>query len=292
MRLLVTGGSGFLGGFVLRAAADRGHACIALARSQAAADSVSAAGAQPLHGDLADAGRLTAAFADADCDALVNLASLGFGHAAGIVTAAERAGIRRCVFVSTTAVTTSLPAQSKRVRLAAERRIRNSQLDWTIVRPTMIYGAPGDRNLSRLLTVLRKAPVLPVPGGGDRLQQPVHVADLAEAVLTAAERPAAVGRTYDLAGPHALTFAELLAISAGAVASHTRFVSVPLAPVVTAIRGYEKLSKRPRIRAEQLLRLAEDKAFAIDEAIRDLGYAPRPFAAGIMAEARAMGLAA
>ena len=96
MKLLVTGGSGFLGGFVLRAAADRGHTCIALARSQAAAARVSAAGAQPLRGDLADAGRLTAAFADADCDALVNLASLGFGHAAGIVTAAERAGIRRC----------------------------------------------------------------------------------------------------------------------------------------------------------------------------------------------------
>ena len=62
--------------------------------------------------------------------------------------------------------------------------------------------------------------------------------------------------------------------------------------MVTAIRGYERLSKRPRIRAEQLLRLAEDKAFAIDEAVCDLGYAPRPFAAGILAEARAMGLAA
>ena len=156
MKLLVTGGSGFLGGFVLRAAADHGHTCIALARSQTAAARVSAAGALPLRGDLADVGRLTAAFAEADCDALVNLASLGFGHAAGIVTAAEQAGIRRCLFISTTAVTTSLTAQSKRVRLAAEQRIRDSQLEWTIVRPTMIYGAPGDRNLSRLLTVLRR----------------------------------------------------------------------------------------------------------------------------------------
>ena len=43
---------------------------------------------------------------------------------------------------------------------------------------------------------------------------------------------------------------------------------------------------------EQLRRLAEDKAFAIDDAVRDLDYAPRPFAEGIRAEARAMGLAA
>jgi len=291
MRLLVTGGSGFLGGFVLREAAVRGHTCLALARSEAAAGSVSLAGATPLAGDLGDsAPQLARVFAAAGCDALVNLASLGFGHAPGIVAAAEKAGLARSVFVSTTAVTTSLPAASKRVRLAAEQCIRSSRLDWTIVRPTMIYGASGDRNLSRLLTVLRRTPVLPVPGGGTRLQ-PVHVADLADAILTATERASAVGRTYDVAGPHPLTLAELLAISAGAVNGRTRFVPVPLAPVVTAIRGYERLSKRPRIRAEQVLRLAEDKAFAIDDAVRDLGYAPRPFAAGILAEACAMGFA-
>ena len=53
----------------------------------------------------------------------------------------EQAGIGRAVFVSTTAVTTALPAPSKRIRLAAERQIRYSRLQWTIIRPTMIYGA-------------------------------------------------------------------------------------------------------------------------------------------------------
>ena len=67
---------------------------------------------------------------------------------------------------------------------------------------------------------------------------------------------------------------------------------MPLAPLVTLARGYERLSRHPRIRAEQLRRLAEDKAFAIDDAIRDLGYAPRPFAEGIRAEAARCGLAA
>jgi hypothetical protein len=68
-------------------------------------------------------------------------------------------------------------------------------------------------------------------------------------------------------------------------------VPVPLAPLVTLARGYERLSRHPRIRAEQLLRLAEDKAFPIDAAIRDLGYAPRPFSTGIGDEARLLGLA-
>ena len=290
MRLLVTGGSGFLGGYVLREAARRGHETIGLTRSTASAAVVAGRGAQPVSGDLDAADQLGAIFAAARCDALVNLASLGFGHAPAIVAAAQQAGLRRAVFVSTTAVTTTLAAPSKRVRLAAEQRIRDSTLDWTILRPTMIYGAAGDRNLSRLLALLSRAPVLPVPGGG-HLQQPVHVADVAGAVLAAAERAGAAGSCYDVAGPEPLTFAELLRISARAVASRTRFIPVPVMPLVAAARGYERLSRRPKIRAEQLLRLAEDKAFAIRDAERDLDYAPRPFAAGIRAEAEAMGLA-
>jgi uncharacterized protein YbjT (DUF2867 family) len=290
MRLLVTGGSGFLGEYVLAEAARRGHNCIALTRSPAAAATVTARGATPLTGDLDDAIALPGLFTAARCDALVNLASLGFGHAAGIVAAARAAGLDRSVFVSTTAVTTTLPARSKVVRLAAERDIETSGLKWTILRPTMIYGAPGDRNLSRLLTLLCRTPVLPVPGGGRRLQQPVHVADLASAVLAAVEQPAAAGRRYDIAGPEPLTFADLLVTCAEAVGSRTRCVPVPLAPSVTALRGYERFSRALRIKAEQLERLAEDKAFVIDDAARDLGYAPRPFAAGIRAEAAALGL--
>jgi uncharacterized protein YbjT (DUF2867 family) len=291
MKLMVTGGSGFLGGYVLREAARRGHRTVALARSGSAAAAVTALGALPVSGDLNDAHSLIDAFAAKRCDVLVNLASLGFGHAPVIIAAAERAGIPRAVFVSTTAVTTTLAATSRRVRLLAEQVIREAAFDWTILRPTMIYGDPGDRNLSRLLPLLRRAPVLPIPGGR-HLQQPVHAADVADAVLAAAERPAAAGHTYDVAGPEPLTFAELLRTSARAVASRTRFVPVPLSPVVAAARGYELVSRNPRVRVEQLRRLAEDKAFAINHAVHDLGYAPRSFADGIHAEARAMGLAA
>jgi nucleoside-diphosphate-sugar epimerase len=296
MRLLVTGGSGFLGGYVLAEAARRGHSCFALARSAEAAHTVAARGAAPLAGDLDDAAALAGIFARAGCDALVNLASLGFGHAPGVVRAAERSGLDRAVFVSTTAVTTTLPARSKTVRLAAEDEIRISNLSWTILRPTMIYGAAGDRNLSRLLAVLarlRGLPmplVVPVPGGGRQLQQPVHVADLADAVLTAVERPEAAGRRYDVAGPAPLMFADVLRASAAAVGGRVHLVNVPLAPVIALTRSYERMSRRPRIRVEQWQRLAEDKAFPIDAAALDLGYAPRPFAEGIHAEAAALGL--
>jgi uncharacterized protein YbjT (DUF2867 family) len=291
MRLLVSGGSGFLGGYVLREAASRGYETIALARSAAAARSVAANGAQPIVGDLDQVRGLDEAFTAARADLLVCLASLGRGHGPGIVAAAEEAGIPRAVFVSTTAVTTTLDPPTKQVRLAAEQQIRGCGLDWTILRPTMIYGAPGDRNLSRLLLLLRRTPVLPVPAAGACLHQPVHVADVATAVLDALRRPAAIGSLYNVAGPEPITFAELLRTCARAVGSRTQIVPVPLTPLVMLARGYQLVSRHPRIRAEQLLRLGEDKAFGIDDAVRDLGYAPRRFDAGIEAEARMLGLA-
>lgn len=287
MRLLVTGGSGFTGRHFLRQAVAAGHDVVALARSDQAAQVVRVAGATPVAADLDDPASVDVAFAGgAEC--LVNIASLGFGHADVIVAAAEEAGIARAVFVSTTAVTTNLPAPSKRVRLAAEQTIHASGLDWTIMRPTMIYGAPGDRNLSRLLQLLRRTPIVPLPGGGARLQQPVHVEDLAAALLSAATSPAAVQQTYDIAGPEPLTFRDLVLEAGAAVGRRPRLVPVPLQPAVVLLRQYESLARQPKLKAEQLERLAEDKAFSIEPASRDLGYRPRSFRDGIRAEAAAL----
>ena len=287
MRLLVTGGSGFTGRHVVAQAVEAGHDVLALARSASAAERIARAGGQPVPGDLDDPVSLDEAFG-AGVDVLLNIASMGFGHAPTVVSAAEDAGVRRAVFVSTTAVSTALPAPSKRMRLAAERTVRDSALDWTILRPTMIYGEPGDRNLSRLLQLLQRVPVVPLPGGGQRLQQPVHVADLASAILKAATTPAAVGRTYDVAGPEPLTFRELVNEAAAAVGRSPVLVGVPLGPAIQVLRAYERMVPRPRIKAEQLERLAEDKTFPIDDARRDLGYAPRSFRDGIRAEAAAL----
>jgi nucleoside-diphosphate-sugar epimerase len=152
----------------------------------------------------------------------------------------------------------------------------------------MIYGAPDDRNIARLLQLLRRVPVLPVPGGGRRLQQPVHVDDLADALLSALTSPAAIGTTYDLAGPRALSFRQLLEESGAAVGRRVRLVPVPLRPCILALRTYERVARRPRLTAEQLGRLSEDKAFDIGPAARDLGYAPREFRDGVAAEAAGM----
>lgn len=285
MRVHVTGGSGFLGGSVIPRLLALRHEPTALARTRRAAEQVTALGATPILGDLDDPAAVDRAFAESDAEALVNLASLGFGHTPTIVAAAEEAGLKRAVFVSTTSIHTRLATASKPVRLAAEETIRASVLDWTIIRPTMIYGTPGDRNMARLLRGLRRFPVLPLPGGGTGLQQPVHVDDLAAAIVTALNRSTTVHRAYDIAGPEPLTLRTLIREAAGAVDRRPKLVPVPLAPVVGLVRLYETLAPSPRLKAEQVARLAEDKAVDIGPARADLDFDPRPFAEGIRAEA-------
>lgn len=300
MRLLVTGGSGFLGRFVLAEAARRGHDCVVLVRSSAAERQVASLGAMPLRGDLDDGAGLGLTFAGARCDALVNLAPLGSGHAPVIIAAALGADLDRAVFVSAAAATGAVTARARAVRLAAEDSIRSSRLAWTILRPAMIYGAPGDRNMERLLALLaragrRLAPrglplMLPVPGSG-QLRQPVHVGDVAGAVLTAVDRPAAWTRCYDIAGPEPMTLTELLRAAGAAIGCRVRAVPVPLAPVLAFTRCCERVGRGPGILAEQWAQPGEGKAVKLDAAVRDLRYAPRPFAEGIRAEAAALGLA-
>lgn len=284
MIVVVTGATGFLGSHVVPLLLERDHMVKALTRDPSARRRARSLGAEPLDGDLDDPHSLDHAFVASGAEALVNLASLGFGHAPAIVAAAEEAGIHRAVFVSTTAIFTRLPARSKVPRVAAEELIKASGLHWTIVRPTMIYGTPGDRNMARLLRFLSRSPIVPLPGGGRGLQQPVHVADVAQAVVEGLERSVAVRRCYDVGGPEPLSMAQIVSQAGAALGRDPRVIPIPLAPPVLLTRAYERIAAKPKLKAEQLERLAEDKAFDIGAARRDLDFAPRPFAVGIAEE--------
>jgi nucleoside-diphosphate-sugar epimerase len=160
----------------------------------------------------------------------------------------------------------------------------DSGLDWTIVRPTMIYGTPGDRNMIRLLKFLKASPVVPVLGTGDYLQQPIHVEDLARAIADCLEAPAAVRKAYNLSGAAPLSYNQVVDQACAALGVSRPKLFVPLGLSLWAARLAEKLPFRTPVKEEQILRLNENKDFDHAEAARDFGFAPRPFAEGIRQE--------
>jgi nucleoside-diphosphate-sugar epimerase len=220
-------------------------------------------------------------------DRLVWCASMGFGQVPTLVPIMENVGIRRAVFLSSTAIFTSLPARSRGVRLAAERAVRGSSLDWTLLRPTMIYGSGRDRNVSRLLRVLSRVPFFPIVGDGRGLHQPIYVDDLADAVIAALASQATSRRALNLGGPEPIAFVDLVRQSSAALGRRVPFVHIPAA----AALGVARLVPRGPVSPEQLRRLSEDKAVDITPAQRAFAFAPRTFADGVQLEAAALGLA-
>jgi uncharacterized protein YbjT (DUF2867 family) len=273
--ILLVGATGFLGSAVAARLTER--QAIALVRSTSDR-SVLPTGMQLREGDLAQPLPLE------DIDTLIFCASMGFGHLPAVIRQlAQAKRVRRAIFISTTAIFTSLPSASRAVRRTAEAAVQASALDWTILRPTMIYGTARDRNISRLLRFIKRWPVFPLCGNA--LWQPIYVDDLADAVVAALDSPRTIRVAYNLAGAEPLLFADLIRSAARAVGRRIRLLRVPLEAAVLAARLTRVVT------AEQIRRLAEDKAFSISDAARDFNFAPRSFAEGVRLEAESLGLA-
>jgi nucleoside-diphosphate-sugar epimerase len=287
MNLLVIGATGFTGSHVVQRLAGSGHRVRCLLRT-AAKKSRLPASFESIDGSLEDPASLDRAMAG--IDVLVNIASLGFGHAPVILDRARAAGIRRAVFVSTTSLFTQLNAPSKVVRLAAEQAIQDSQLDYVILRPTMIYGTAEDRNICRLIRYLQRFAALPIVGSGNHQLQPIHVGDLADVICQAALTEGASRVAVNVSGEAPLTFNQLVETISSLLGRRTWKIHLPVRPIVALLRFVERLRLRLPIKSEQILRLNENKAFDHSEATRLFGFRPRSFQAGVREEIRGMGL--
>ena len=282
MTIAVSGANGFTGRFVCAELQSRQRPFVALLRPGSDTSWMDAHQIPVRFADLNNAQQLAGQLKG--CDALLNVASIGFGAAPSILEACRSAAVRRAVFVSTTAIFTQLNAGSKVVRQAAEAAITSSGLDTTILRPTMIYGTPGDRNMIRLVRWLERWPVLPVFGNGRSLQQPVHVSDVAWAVVQALETPATINRQFNISGAAPLTYNDVVRLTAQALGRRVRRIHIPARLIVTALQVSERLGITLPIKAEQVLRLNEDKAFSHAEAAEVFAYCPMDFEQGIRQE--------
>ena len=288
MKVLVTGATGFTGSYVVPLLLQQDAQVRCLVRTSSDTSVLPVNRIELAYGDLEN--RTSIEQALQGIDVLINIASLGFGHAPNIVNAAVAAGVQRAIFISTTAIFTTLNAASKSVRLAAEETIRKSGLAFTILRPTMIYGSSRDRNMCRLIHYLQRWPVFPIFGSGEYLQQPVYVEDVATAVVQSLAATQTIGKSYNISGALSLTFNQVIDTICELLGCNVRKVHLPPAPVVAGLAALQRLSLPLPIKAEQVLRLNEHKAFDFAEATRDFGYQPRSFAEGIRLELKEMGL--
>jgi NADH dehydrogenase len=153
--------------------------------------------------------------------------------ARAVTTACQLAGVRRLVQMSALNADPDGPSRYLRSKAEAEAIVAASGLDWTIFRPSVIFGRE-DRFLNLFATLLRYVPVIALANPDARFQ-PVYVGDVAHCVVDALPRPSTYGRTYPLCGPNVYTLRELVRY-AGAVTGKTRPI-VGLGPTLSAIQA-------------------------------------------------------
>lgn len=276
--ILVTGASGHTGHRLVHALLERGEKVRVLTREPA--------------GMLLELRRKVSVFrgsldneqdrrdAAEGCDAVIAMTHIRLAPL--VIEMMRSGGIRRGIFMSSTRRFTKFPETTARQVIEGEEAVRNSALDWTIIRPTMIYGSYHDNNLVHVVRWLRRLPVVPLPGRGEMLFQPVFTWDVVAALVAAYEHPEkAIGHEYNIAGPDPISLRTMFETIRKGLGRSVMFVPVPMRLVEIATRFYGKLSSHPRLRLDQIQRLKEDKNVDISDAQRDLGFSPISFDEGI-----------
>ena len=232
-------------------------------------------GEPALVADLADPAALRRVLADA-----VRVASCAHArHTASILAAAPASA--RFVLLGSTRRFTRWPDAHGGGVLAGEAALLGSGRPGVMLHPTMIYGAQGEDNVQRLAALLRRLPLVPLPGGGRSLVQPIHQDDVTRCLRAALEKTWEGPHALVIAGAAPLPYADFVrAVAAAAGLRPPRVVAVP-AWALRAAAPLTVLPGLPRIRGDEIRRLLEDKAFSTAEMIATLGVRPIPLDQGL-----------
>ncbi len=250
MRIGVFGGSGFIGRAVVRRLEAEGHEARVYSR-RAEEPRLRVDLTRPLTTGLLEG-----------LDAVVNLVGIKRPTAAqsfeaahvGVVEhlleACTRDGVRRMIHISVSAARPDPDDAYLDTKHRGEQLVCGSDLDWTVLRPGVVYG-PGDDMLANLCASLRHLPVFPAPGLGRAPLMPVDVEDVALAVARSLERPASIRQAIDVVGPEQLTLGQLIRRVARALRLPTLVLPLPtllMRPAATLLEGL--LADPPVTRAQ------------------------------------------
>jgi NADH dehydrogenase len=265
MNVMVTGGTGFIGRRIVEQLIHAGHRARVLVRPNSAHGSAHLPqAAERVNGDILDS--------DLEkhlegVDAVLHLVgiirefpskgitfhALHTRATANLVRAMVAAGVERLVHMSALGSERGDSGYFES-KLEAEEAVRNSDLAWTIMKPSVVYG-PGDEFINMLAAQVRRLPVVPVIGDGSYELQPVHVRDVATGFVKALSLPETRGRTYEVGGPQKLSYDRILdEIAAAMGKGQATKIHLPLSVMRPSIEVMQNLPFFP-ITMDQLTML-------------------------------------
>ena len=269
-----------------------GHSVRALVR-EGSEDKLSVTeGVEVHHGDITDAASLVGALEG--CDAVIHLVGIirefpGRGvtfkkmHVEGtenVLEAAEEQGVSRYLHMSSNGTRERSNTGYHRTKWQAEESVRNSNLEWTIFRPSLIF-AQGSEFVHMLSEVIRRLPVVPVIGDGQYRMQPVALKEVASTFVKALELPETINKIYHLGGGESYSYDEILDLTSQAMGKGLATkIHQPLFMIKPVIKVMQ-ISEHFPITSDQLTMLIEGNVCAPTEWQDTFGLKATSYAEGI-----------
>ncbi len=286
MKIFVTGITGHSGRFYTQrlAAEGSGDQFVCLVRETSNTDLLDSSGIDftKAVGDLSDVDFMAEHMAG--CDMVLHIA--GIYQSINVINAALRAGVQNAIVVHTTGMYSRFKsASADYIKVEEEVLSHRDKINITVLRPTMIYGTSGDRNMYKLVNYLDRHSFFPVFGSGKNLMQPVHAKDLGDAYYDVIRNwDVCANRDYNLAGRDPIQYIEIIRTVERHLGTNTKNVKFPIWMSLLGAYVYNFLFSSAIISVEQVQRMMEDKAFPYDNARNDFGYLPMSFEDGIKGE--------
>ena len=186
-----------------------------------------------------------------------------------VIVATSRAGVSRYLHMSAMGTRKEAISRYHQSKWAGEEAVRASGLDWTIFRPSTIFG-PEDSFINMLAETMRKTPIMPVLGGGWNLMQPIFVNDVAASFRVALESEIHINKTYELGGPDIFTLKQILEKILQVIDKKTYLVGMPMTLVAVVAWVAERLRITLPVTTDQLIMLREDNVRTGGEPVENL----------------------
>ena len=279
MRVLVTGGTGFVGPHIVSRLVDDGHAVRVLEHT--AGSSAALANQEAVQGELTDPESLRRAVEAQEV--VVHLVALLSGSreefrrvmeegTRDLVAAARAAGVQRFVLMSALGTTeeTKELVPYYHAKWQMEQDVKSSGLEHVIFRPSFIFGRGGGA-LEQFKRIAKLSPVTPIVGPGTQRLQPIWVDDVAAYFSAGVVRPEAANRTFELGGPDVVTWNEFWSRLKQAQGARRPTVHVPFGLMRVQAAVLEKLPKPPVTRDQLKMLAAGDNTVTSSEAVDTFG---------------------
>ncbi len=304
MKIFLAGGTGFVGSYLIRELLKKGHSVKCLVRNPQGlnfSESALPESASALIGDALRPYMLPGNMHSSD--AVINLVGiirefpshgitferLHVEATRNLVDAAKAVGVKRFIQMSANGVKESSTGATayQTTKYAGEGIVKSSGLDWTIFRPSLIFGKPPKGRAefcTEIARVIRNAPFIPVFYGGEHQGgeyrfQPVHVKNVAAAFAGCLEKPESVGKTFHLGGADTVAYKELLDIICAAMGKKPkRKVNIPWAIARPVFSILEKFPFFPAT-AEQIDMLIEGNVVPDNDYTDFFNIEPEKFSA-------------